>query len=174
MSDSQQPFRSRHEIIGTAVRVGSQVKTIKAGDRVGVGAMIGACYQCKTCKSGNENFCPNYIYTYVRYPKEHCIACGANAALLQLIQNKAYPDGVRTQGGYSTGIIANEQFVFPIPDRLASEDAASMLCAGLTVFAPLIRNGIGPGKKVGVIGIGGLVSGHGRAPAVDNLTFLRF
>lgn len=62
-------------------------------------------------------------------------------------------------GGYSTGIIANELYVFPIPDGLASEDAASMLCAGLTVFAPLLRNGIGPGKKVGVISIGGLVCG---------------
>lgn len=77
-------------------------------------------------------------------------------------------------GGYSTGIIANEQFVFPIPDKLASEDAASMLCAGLTVFAPLVRNGIGPGKKIGVIGIGGLVSGHGRAFTVNSLTFPRF
>ena len=60
-------------------------------------------------------------------------------------------------GGYSTGIIVNEQFVYYIPDAIASEDAATMFCAGLTVFAPLIRNDIGPGKKVGIIGIGGLV-----------------
>lgn len=60
-------------------------------------------------------------------------------------------------GGYSTGIIANQQFVFPIPDAIPSEYACSMLCAGLTVFSPLKRNGAGPGKKVGVIGIGGLV-----------------
>ena len=69
-----------------------------------------------------------------------------------------HPDGVRTQGGYSTGVIANEQFVFPIPDGVRSEDACSMLCGGLTVFSPLIRNGAGPGTKVGIIGIGGLVS----------------
>lgn len=74
------------------------------------------------------------------------------------MQNDSYPDGVLTMGGYSTGIIANEQFVFSIPDEVTSEDAATMFCAGLTVFAPLIRNNIGPGKKVGVIGIGGLVS----------------
>ena len=61
-------------------------------------------------------------------------------------------------GGYSNGIIANERFVFPIPDGLASEHAASMLCAGLTVYSPLVRNGIGPGSKVGIVGIGGLVS----------------
>jgi alcohol dehydrogenase (NADP+) len=64
---------------------------------------------------------------------------------------------VRTQGGYSTGIIANELFVFPIPEQIRSEDAASMLCAGITVFSPLLRNGAGPGKKVAVIGVGGLV-----------------
>ena len=77
--------------------------------------------------------------------------------MLQRIQDKAYPDGIRTQGGYSTGIIANEQFVFPIPEGIASEDAASMMCGGLTVYAPLLRNGAGPGKKVGIVGIGGLV-----------------
>ena len=69
-------------------------------------------------------------------------------------------------GGYSNGIIANQQFVFSIPDDLASEDAASMLCAGLTVFAPLYRHGIGPGKKVGVIGIGGLVSARLNAESI--------
>ena len=65
---------------------------------------------------------------------------------------------MRTQGGYANGIIAHEQFVFPIPDGLASEDACSMLCGGLTVYSPLVRNGAGPGKKVGIVGVGGL--GH--------------
>lgn len=69
-----------------------------------------------------------------------------------------YPDSVRTQGGWATGIIANALYVFPIPDAIQSADAASMLCAGLTMFAPLIHNGAGPGKKVGIVGIGGLVS----------------
>lgn len=64
---------------------------------------------------------------------------------------------MRTQGGYSNGIIAHEQFVFPIPDGVSSEDACSMLCAGLTVYSPLVRNGAGPGRKVGIVGVGGLV-----------------
>lgn len=73
-------------------------------------------------------------------------------------QNGEYPDGVVTQGGYSTAIRAHQQFVFPIPDEIESRDAASMLCGGLTVYSPLKTYGAGPGKKVGVVGIGGL--GH--------------
>ncbi|PAV14851.1 NADPH-dependent alcohol dehydrogenase [Pyrrhoderma noxium] len=131
------PMIVGHEIVGTVVRVGSKVKSgIKVGDRVGVGAQAGSCYECKCCKSGFENYCLKPVYTY----------------------NSVYPDGVRSQGGYSTGIIANEQFVFPIPDSVASADAASMLCGGLTVYSPLLHHGAGPGKKVGVLGIGGL--GH--------------
>jgi len=134
--DLEVPMVAGHEIAGKAVRVGSKVKDIKVGDRVGVGAQIGSCYECKWCNSDNENYCPKQIDTYAA----------------------KYPDGVRTQGGYSNGIIANEQFVFPIPDALESKYACSMLCGGLTVFSPLVRNGAGPGKKVGVVGIGGL--GH--------------
>lgn len=74
------------------------------------------------------------------------------------MQNDEYKDGVVTQGGYATGIRAHNQFVFPIPDGIESQYAASMLCGGLTVFSPLKVNGAGPGKKVGVVGIGGL--GH--------------
>lgn len=74
------------------------------------------------------------------------------------IQNSEYPDGVVTQGGYSTAIRAHQRFVFAIPKTISSTHAASMLCAGLTVYSPLKSNGAGPGKKVGVVGIGGL--GH--------------
>ena len=73
-------------------------------------------------------------------------------------QNSEYIDGVVTQGGYSTAIRAHQQFVFPIPEALESRHAAPMLCGGLTVYSPLVTNGAGPGKKVGIIGIGGL--GH--------------
>ncbi|KLO17374.1 GroES-like protein [Schizopora paradoxa] len=131
------PLVVGHEIVGKAVRVGSKVSSgIKVGDRVGVGAQVASCYDCKCCKTDNENYCPDSVDTY----------------------NSKHPDGVRTHGGYSTGIIAHEQFVFPVPDEISSSDAASMMCAGLTVFSPLVRNGAGPGKKVGIIGIGGL--GH--------------
>lgn len=73
-------------------------------------------------------------------------------------QNGEYDDGVTTQGGFSTAIRAHQRFVFPIPDEIESAHAASMLCAGLTVYSPLKTHGCGPGKKVGVVGIGGL--GH--------------
>ncbi|KAI5117791.1 hypothetical protein M0805_002178 [Coniferiporia weirii] len=132
----QVPLVVGHEIAGTVVRVGSEVEGIKVGDRVGVGAQIASCYDCTLCKHDNENYCPKRIDTY----------------------GDKYPDGVRTLGGYSTGIIADWRYVFPIPEGVTSADACSMLCGGLTVYSPLIRNGAGPGKKVGIIGIGGL--GH--------------
>jgi len=130
------PLVVGHEIVGHAVRVGTNVKGVSVGDRVGVGAQIWSCGECRACKSDNENYCPQQVDTY----------------------NAKYPDGVKTQGGYSTAIRANQQFVFPIPAGVTSEDAASMLCAGLTVYSPLLRNGCGPGKKVGIVGVGGL--GH--------------
>ncbi|KAI0373526.1 GroES-like protein [Pilatotrama ljubarskyi] len=134
--ESKLPLVVGHEIVGTATRVGAKVTTIKPGDRVGVGAQIGSCLDCTRCKMDYENYCTQMVETY----------------------NDEYPDGIITQGGYSTAIRAHERFVFPIPNGVESRDAASMLCAGLTVFSPLKTHGAGPGKKVGVIGIGGL--GH--------------
>ncbi|QRV87709.1 alcohol dehydrogenase [Ceratobasidium sp. AG-Ba] len=133
------PLVSGHEIVGTAVRVGSVAAKkagIKVGDRVGVGARVGSCGHCRSCLSGNENYCFKGVDTY----------------------NSLYPDGTMSQGGYGTAIRANHQFVFPIPEGLKSEHAASMMCAGLTMYSPLVQNGAGPGKKVGIIGLGGL--GH--------------
>jgi alcohol dehydrogenase (NADP+) len=103
---------------------------------VGVGAQIGADLTCDNCKADQENYCPNSIDTY-----------GA-----------PYPDGTISQGGYASHIRANDYFVFKIPDNIETSIAAPMLCAGLTVYSPLVRLGAGPGKKVGIIGIGGL--GH--------------
>jgi alcohol dehydrogenase (NADP+) len=165
------PIVPGHEIIGTAVRVGKDVKTVKVGDRVGVGAQVASCYECKLCKSDNENYCAEKVDTYVRLL--HLLSSILFILILVLLfiissshhtnlplssQAAKYPDGVQAQGGYSTGIIAHEQYVFPIPDAIKSEDAASMVCAGLTVYSPLTRHGAGPGKKVGIIGVGGLVS----------------
>ncbi|QRV75187.1 alcohol dehydrogenase [Ceratobasidium sp. AG-Ba] len=133
------PLVVGHEIVGKAVRVGSVAaeKTgFKVGDRVGVGARIGSCGECRACKTDNENYCPKGLDTY----------------------NSPYPDGTISQGGFSTAIRANHRFVFPVPEKIKSEHAASMMCAGLTVFSPLVRNGCGPGKKVGIVGLGGL--GH--------------
>lgn len=154
--ESQLPLVVGHEIVGKATRVGDNVKGIKVGDRVGVGAQVGACLRCKQCKDGYENYCPKQIDTYVR----ESLVAHLNAPILidDYFQNAKYPDGTVTQGGYSTAIRAHQQFVFPIPEALESRHAASMLCAGLTVFSPLKTNGAGPGKKVGIVGIGGL--GH--------------
>jgi alcohol dehydrogenase (NADP+) len=133
------PLCVGHEIVGQATRVGDQVKSIKVGDRVGVGAQIWACGKCNVCKDGHENYCPQQVDTYnAPYPKE--------------------AGGVMAQGGYANKIRAIEQFVFPIPKEIPSIIAAPMMCAGLTTFAPLKSGGVGPGKKVAIMGIGGL--GH--------------
>ncbi|KAF8963274.1 chaperonin 10-like protein [Flammula alnicola] len=130
------PLIPGHEITGRVVRVGPKVTEFKVGDRVGVGAQVCSCFECNPCKTDNENYCPKKVSTY----------------------NSKYPNGDIAYGGYSTAIRAHERFVFPIPKDLPLEQASPMLCAGLTVYSPLVRNGAGPGKRVGVVGIGGL--GH--------------
>jgi len=130
------PICVGHEIVGKAIRVGKDVKTVKVGDRVGVGAQISADLTCVNCKADQENYCPNKIDTY-----------GA-----------PYEDGTIAQGGYSSHVRAHEYFTFKIPDNIPSDIAAPMLCAGLTVYSPLVRLGAGPGKKVAIVGLGGL--GH--------------
>lgn len=130
------PLIPGHEIVGHVVKVGPKVTGFKVGDRAGVGAQVYSCFECEPCKTDNENYCPQLICTY----------------------NAKYPNGDIAQGGYSTAVRAHERFVIPIPKELALEQAAPMLCAGLTVYSPLVRNGAGPGKLVGVVGVGGL--GH--------------
>jgi len=130
------PMITGHEIAGIVAKVGSAVKDIKVGDRVGVGAQIGSCLKCKACTRDNENYCPDMVDTY----------------------NAKYPNGDIAHGGYSTAVRAHERYVFPIPDALEFENVAPMLCAGLTVYSPLVRNGCTKGSRVGVVGLGGL--GH--------------
>merc|ERR1712000_708360 len=106
------PICVGHEVVGHAVKVGSEVKTVKVGDRVGVGAQIWACLKCPQCKSDNENYCPHMVDTYgAPYPKE------------------ADPDETISQGGYASHIRAHEYFTFPIPDEIPSHLAAPMLGA---------------------------------------------
>lgn len=125
------------EIVGKAIRVGPKVTLIKEGERVGVGAQCYSCLDCRQCKNDNETYCRQQLDTYgVTWP-------GSDIVL---------------QGGYSSHVRAHEHWVFPIPDALPSTAAGPMLCAGLTAFSPLVRNGCGPGKKVGIVGIGGI--GH--------------
>ncbi|KAI9845112.1 MAG: hypothetical protein M1838_001901 [Thelocarpon superellum] len=128
-----------HEIVGTAVRVGSKAEGgIKVGDRVGVGAQSSSCLKadCEECSTGRESYCQHFIDTY----------------------NGTYPDGKTSYGGYSDYARVPSHFVLKIPDALSSEAAAPMLCGGITVYSPLKKGGAGPGKKVGIVGIGGL--GH--------------
>ena len=129
-----------HEIVGKAIRVGKNVKHVKIGDRVGVGAQARSCLRqdCIDCSNGNENYCINEnINTYGSiYPND---------------EGKSY-------GGYANYHRTNGHFVVPIPAELDSIDVAPMLCGGITVFTPLYQNGCGPGKTVAIVGVGGL--GH--------------
>jgi len=126
-----------HEIVGTAVKVGKNVKHFKLGDRVGVGAQSGSCLDCESCADGQEQYClKGNVGTY----------------------NGKYPDGSKSFGGYADYCRAPAHFAIKIPDAISSAEAAPMLCGGITVWNPLVQNGAGPGKKVGIVGVGGL--GH--------------
>lgn len=127
-----------HEIIGVVNRVGSAVTKFKIGERVGVGCMVNSCGECGACKAGYENSCfKETIWTY---------------------SSKDPVDGSDTKGGYSTIMVAPEKFVLNIPSSLDSAHAAPLLCAGITTYSPLMHWQVGPTKKVGIIGLGGL--GH--------------
>ncbi|KAL7934999.1 GroES-like protein [Trichoderma chlorosporum] len=131
------PLAVGHEVVGKVIRVGPKVTLAKVGQRVGVGAQVYSCLECHQCKNENETYCKHQIDAY----------------------GVPYLDtGYTTQGGYSSHSRIHEFWTYPIPDALESADVAPMLCAGITVFSPLKRFGAGPGKKVGIVGIGGL--GH--------------
>jgi uncharacterized zinc-type alcohol dehydrogenase-like protein len=127
-----------HEIVGTVARVGAAVQKFKAGDRVGVGCMVGSCRDCANCKAGLEQYCTNFpTFTY-----------NSDDKVL----------GGRTYGGYSTSIVVVEDFVLRIPSTLDPAAAAPLLCAGITTYSPLRHWKVGPGQRVGIVGLGGL--GH--------------
>ncbi|HJP77556.1 MAG TPA: NAD(P)-dependent alcohol dehydrogenase [Pseudonocardiaceae bacterium] len=130
------PLVPGHEIIGTVAAVGSDVTRFAPGDRVGVGCMIRSCGECASCQAGQEQDCAGMVGTY-----------GGTDA-----------DGTVTQGGYSAKIVVGQNFVLRVPENLDPAGAAPLLCAGITMYSPLRRYGAGPGKKVAVIGLGGL--GH--------------
>ncbi|KAM0547287.1 hypothetical protein ACHAPJ_010422 [Fusarium lateritium] len=128
-----------HEIVGKVVRVGDNVKHLKIGDRAGVGTQAWSCFRhdCPDCAAGRPNYCPKNVNTY----------------------GDTYPDGIgKSYGGFGDYNRSDSRFVFKIPDKLPSEYAAPLLCAGITVYSPLRKKGCGPGKTVGVVGVGGL--GH--------------
>ncbi|MDT0122811.1 NAD(P)-dependent alcohol dehydrogenase [Paenibacillus sp. RRE4] len=131
------PLVPGHEIAGIVTEVGSGVTKYKVGDRVGVGCMVDSCGECENCRKGEEQYClKGNIPTYAGVDKY----------------------GEPTQGGYSTHIVVTENFVVRIPDNIELDAAAPLLCAGITTYSPLHHWGAGPGKKVAVVGMGGL--GH--------------
>ncbi|RKZ13644.1 NAD(P)-dependent alcohol dehydrogenase [bacterium] len=127
-----------HEIVGTVRAVGPEVKGFAVGDTVGVGCLVDSDGTCPSCEQDLEQFCPHGVFTY----------------------NSADPHETApvTYGGYSEHIVVDESFVLRIPSNLDLAAAAPLLCAGITTYSPLKRGNIGPGKKVGIVGLGGL--GH--------------
>lgn len=136
----QYPQVPGHEIAGIVSAVGKNVMKFKVGDKAGVGCMVDSCLHCDSCKDGLEQFCDNNatVFTY-GYP------------------DKTSPSGI-SQGGYSTRIVVRDHFAVHIPDSISLEEAAPLLCAGITTYSPLMKAKFKKGDKVGVAGIGGL--GH--------------
>jgi uncharacterized zinc-type alcohol dehydrogenase-like protein len=142
---SSYPLVPGHEIIGTVSALGKSAKDLKVGQRVGIGWQAGSCMECEWCKAGEENLCA-----------------------------KSQPTCVGHAGGFADKVRADARFAFPIPKALSSAEAAPLLCAGATVFSPLIDYKVRRGTKLGVVGIGGL--GHlalqfGRALGCDVTAF---
>ncbi|WP_138416587.1 NAD(P)-dependent alcohol dehydrogenase [Sinomonas gamaensis] len=131
------PLVVGHEIVGLVAEVGSEVTKHAVGNRVGVGCLVNSCKECENCLAGEEQYCLNgNVGTYGSVDR----------------------DGTITQGGYSTHVVVDEDFVLRVPESLDFAAAAPLLCAGITTYSPLRHWGAGPGKRVAVVGMGGL--GH--------------
>ncbi|MGC8539829.1 MAG: NAD(P)-dependent alcohol dehydrogenase [Phycisphaerae bacterium] len=126
-----------HEIVGRVTKVGAAVKKFKAGDLAAVGCMVDSDGTCPHCREGLEQFCPNVTLTY-NFPDKHT--------------------GAVTYGGYSESVVVNQRFVLHVPKNLDLPGAAPLLCAGITTYSPMRHWNVTKGKKVGVVGLGGL--GH--------------
>ncbi|MBX9396895.1 NAD(P)-dependent alcohol dehydrogenase [Streptomyces sp. TRM72054] len=132
------PMVPGHEIAGIVAEVGPGVTRFAVGDRVGVGCMVDSCRECDNCKAGQEQYCTGIgmVGTY----------------------NALDKNGEPTYGGYSQKIVVDENYVVRIPEGLSLDEAAPLLCAGITTYSPLKHWNVGPGRKVAVLGMGGL--GH--------------
>ncbi|NPC70457.1 NAD(P)-dependent alcohol dehydrogenase [Corallococcus sp. AB004] len=135
---SRFPMVPGHEIVGRVVRVGPEVKRVQTGDLVGVGCLVDSCRTCDSCREGQEQYCDaGGTQTY----------------------NSLEKDGTtHTLGGYSEAIVVDEDFVLKVPANLDPAAVAPLLCAGITTYSPLRHWKVGPGQRVGVVGLGGL--GH--------------
>ncbi len=137
-NNSLYPMVPGHEIVGTVARVGSEVTQFKVGERAAVGCMVDSCRECASCTAGEEQYCDRHatVFTY----------------------NSRDKQGNLTYGGYADHIVVDQAFALHVPENLDPAAAAPLLCAGITTYSPLKHWNIGPGKKVGVVGLGGL--GH--------------
>ncbi|RZL84488.1 MAG: NAD(P)-dependent alcohol dehydrogenase [Rhodococcus sp. (in: high G+C Gram-positive bacteria)] len=131
------PLVPGHEIAGVVSAIGAEVRKVSVGNRVGVGCLVDSCRECLNCLSGQEQECTGRLVKTT---------------------NSIGPDGQPAHGGYSERIVVNQDFVLQIPDTIPLEQAAPLLCAGVTVYAPLCRWKAGPGTRVAIVGFGGL--GH--------------
>ncbi|KAI3731891.1 hypothetical protein L1987_63083 [Smallanthus sonchifolius] len=132
--NAKYPMIPGHETVGVVTEVGSKVKKVKVGDRVGVGCMVGSCRSCDQCDADQEQYCSKVVATY-------------------------NSDVVVTYGGYSDHMVCNEHFIISWPEDLPLDGGAPLLCAGITVYSPMRYYGLDkPGMHVGVVGLGGL--GH--------------
>jgi uncharacterized zinc-type alcohol dehydrogenase-like protein len=127
-----------HEIVGRVVRIGSDVTRHKVGDAVAVGCMVDSCQQCEPCEDGEEQYC--------------------REGMTETYSSKDRVTGEPTFGGYSKHVVVREEFVLRVPDGLDLSRVAPLVCAGITTYSPLRTWDVGPGSRVGVIGLGGL--GH--------------
>ncbi|KAJ1788891.1 hypothetical protein LPJ59_005453 [Coemansia sp. RSA 2399] len=132
------PIVVGHEIVGKVITVGDKVTAFKEGDTVGVGCQVHACLKsdCNACSHDLDPHCPENMYIF----------------------NSTYPDGTPTRGGFAEAVRIEDNFVHKIPSGLDPVYAAPLMCAGLTVFTPMMRKGVKKGDRVGIVGIGGL--GH--------------
>src|SRR3984893_17618627 len=131
------PIVPGHEIVGRVIKVGSSVTKFKHGDLAAVGCLVDSDGTCPECRAGLEQFCPNMTLTFNSPDK---------------------PLGGVTYGGYSESIVVDQRFVLRVPASLNLAGAAPLLCAGITTYSPMRHWGVTKGKKVGVVGLGGL--GH--------------
>ena len=155
------PLCVGHEIIGTVVAVGGMVTKFKVGEVAGVGCFTDSCRNCDECKDGLEQFCSG--------------PGGMHGTYGSVRPEELHP-GEITQGGYSSDFVVDENYAIRIPEKMHVAAAAPLLCAGITCFSPFLQHGLGPGKKLGVIGLGGL--GHmgvkiGKAMGCEVTVFTR-
>jgi uncharacterized zinc-type alcohol dehydrogenase-like protein len=132
------PLVPGHEIVGRVVIAGSEVTKFEVGEIAAIGVIIDSCRKCEPCKNDEENFCDE------------------GATLTYAAKDRV--DGSITMGGYSTNYVVDERFAHTVPENLDLAAVAPLLCAGITTYSPLLHWDVGPGKKVGIVGLGGL--GH--------------